>query len=282
MEGTACSVIFECKDTGLSPEYTTEYGAYPLRVNGGCIGMANFIRSIQNTETPFSYDTEERFKVIGTRFINQLKHLTIQKTFHDLLHNAGYDFSIAPFKLQRWDSASNQWKLLMIDCQIMAATFLVYLEKNKHSKFEDPIHRGTVMAFRTAHVTKNDRRYVQVTPILEQTDSPSSHVEGLRLSIKSDVSFPALKFTAPAVIADPADDFVCPICFDGPETYTEIVDGEEVVRKEKIFRTGCGTDQGHCFHRQCIEEWFSRQTPTPSIGKKPSCPVCQTTIVHFL
>ena len=278
MEGTPCPVIFECNDTALSLAYTTVYGACPLRVNGGCIGIANYIRSIQNTRIPFSYTPGERFKVVGSQYINQLKNLTIQKTFHDLLKNAGYDFSISPFKLQKWDSDSNKWRQLTIDCQIVAAAFFVYLEKNPSSTFIDPIHQETVMAFRTARVTKNGKSYIEVTPLLKNGD----HEEGLCLSIKSDVSFPALKFTSPAVIADPTDDFICPVCLGGPETHTEIVDNVDVVVKEKIFRTGCGNEEGHCFHRQCIEQWFSSQAPNPSNGKKPSCPICKTTIAHFL
>jgi hypothetical protein len=41
-----------------------------------------------------------------------------------------------------------------------------------------------------------------------------------------------------------------------------------------IFRTGCGTQIGHCFHTHCMKNWLG-------VGKS-TCPECRTVIKHTI
>ena len=250
--------------------YDTEYGAYPLRL--ACnpvdmrvryIQMSDFIKQLQTKQEPLSHHSQT-FTIPGMQAHETLETDLEQRRIHTSLNNIGFDFSKAPFKLQKWDKAIQRWGMLTVDCQLMAASFLVSLNANLTGEFKDRVHHPQMMDFRTKKIFHADTAqldYIEVTPVLvTRTQNFAEQVEYLNLTLTGDVSFPNLKFTTPAVMADPAADFSCSICF-GDAT-------------EPIFRTGCGGKDGHCFHKKCIQTWFGTG--------KSSCPCCRTTIHHAI
>jgi hypothetical protein len=238
-----------------------EYGVCPLFTQSKetqVIQMSDFIRCMQSISRPISYNCTNTFEMEGQRYRMNLKGLTEQRINHRFLSMGGFDSSLSPFRLEKWDKDSNQWCQLTIDCQIAAACFLVYLEKNPRAKFDDPTYEDQVLHFETLTVREEDDTFIQVTPSLvnKKPKEGEPTVEWLRLRLSSEVSFPKLRFTTPGVMRPPPPDFECAICFGESEA------------NEKIFISGCAANKGHCFHRGCIERWLEQ-------GDR-RCPICRT------
>ncbi len=253
--------------------YDTEYGAYPLRLAGNhpadmrvrYIQMSDFIKQLQRNPEPLSHHLQT-FTMPGLHVHDALVADSDQRRIHASLNHMGFNFSRAPFKLQKWENAAQRWGLLTVDCQLMAASFLVSLNTNLNGEFKDRVHHPQMMDFRTKKIFRANTMeldYIEVTPLLiTRSRSFADRVEYLNLTLTGDVSFPNLRFTTPALMADPATDFSCSICFG------------DAIPMEPIFRTGCGGKDGHCFHKKCIQTWFGTG--------KSSCPCCRATICHAI
>lgn len=255
-------------------EFSEKYGKCPLLLHADKLGseiiqMSSFIRHMQKIESPISYSCMEMFVIEGQSSLKMLSHPNYQMLLHLKLDAKKFDFSRFPFKLQKWDTESKQWCLLTIDCQLAAASFLVYLEKKPTAVFEDARHKDQVLHFETTIVEERvtGTRYTQVTPSLltKKPKEGEKPQEWLRISLSSEVSFPTLKFTTPAVMQPPRPDFNCAICLLGVES---------VQPDEDIYVAGCGPEDGHCFHRHCIESWFAQN--------KMTCPYCRTVITDVI
>jgi hypothetical protein len=241
-----------------------EYGDCPLFIQSKetpVIQMSNFIRCMQSISRPISYNCTNTFEMEGERYRMNLKGLTEQRLNHRFLLMGGFDPSLSPFRLEKWDTESNQWCQLTIDCQIAAACFLVYLEKNPRAKFNDPTYEDQVLQFETSTVLEEDDSFIQVTPSLVNKNPKEGEPiqEWLRIRLSSEVSFPKLRFTTPGVMRTPLPDFECAICFGESDT---------LQANEKIYMSGCGANKGHCFHRGCIERWLGQGNQR--------CPICRT------
>lgn len=246
--------------------YNTAFGDAPLVLmpNSGSgsthrfIQMDHFIRCMQQIRSPLSYFFQEEFTEPGSDVLLRLRNLNDQKTLHNDLNRAGFDFSSMPFKLQRWDKASNKWCLLSIDFQIMAACFLAFLEKNPDAHFTDDFHAPTKLMFVTDRVYgPQGLDYIRVTPMLRITKPEQAIANAERLLLAIDerkVSFPMLKITLPAILEVPSADFEC-FCFEQAEPGT------------LVYKAMCG----HRFHRNCIKTWLSRNT-------EKTCPMCRRII----
>jgi hypothetical protein len=262
------------EDERIGKCYSEKYGKCPLlleseKPGSKIIQMSSFIRCMQKIQSPISYNYMEMFVIEGEPNLMMLSHATWQNHFQNELAARRYDFSRFPFKLQKWDKESKQWCLLTIDCQIAAASFLVYLEKKPEAVFEDTRYQDQVLHFETKvmHERGTGTRYIQVTPSL-LTKNPKegeARQEFLRISLSSEVSFPTLRFTTPAVMQPPSTEFNCPFCLEGVES---------IPADEEIYSAGCGSENGHCFHRHCIEGWFAQN--------KTSCPICRTEITGLI
>ena len=240
----------------VNPDYTV-HESYPIRLGkkDSCISFQNYIQMLGEQGDNLSMDPYRKFTFHNSSTPYYLSDFETQKSFHRGLREEGFDFSRSPFSLQKWDEVTERWNLLTIDCQLMAANYLVYLNRNLTGCFEDRVHTHQKLAFRTREVWQGGYKCVEVTPVLEEQDKKDVH---LKLTITSKVRFANLKITAPATMATASPDFECCICFDGINDKTN----------EKIFQTGCGP--GHCFHARCIDRWFK------TAGS--SCPVCRTSI----
>jgi hypothetical protein len=261
------------EQTKTGKMYKEAYGSYPLEIRNDqthqVIDMERFIKARQRIVQPDTYSPFEMFADDSTYEMIQLSGLNRQKILHETLRDQGFDFSKIPFKLQKWDPVSNQWIMLKIDCQLMAVSYLTYLEKKKEAAdpFIDRKHKEQLLAFETTPVRENGVTFMVVTPLLiTPTPKPGEkEKEWLRICLSGNVSFPALKITSPAVMQPPKADFTCHICFD---------DITSIAAGENVFQTGCGNDSGHCFHRHCIEAWFAQG--------KSSCPNCRTIIKNII
>jgi hypothetical protein len=242
------------------------YGNCPILLNNDDpltpsqnIDMRDYIQALQRQATPSMNHLLEFTTAEHTTQLLAPDHL--QKLLHRELGNNEFDFSRFPFKLQKWDTETERWCLLTIDCQLTAAAFLVYLNKNLAGVFVDRVHTRQILKFdhkEVNHTGTSNLNYIEVTPVLREPLQPDVY---LRLTLTDEVSFPSLKFTVPVVMATAPHAFECCICFEG------MAEGEE---DQKISKTGCGMGAGHCFHSLCINGWFRTGNS--------SCPVCRTTI----
>lgn len=240
--------------------------------------MKDWIKSLTLQQVPLSYHFRQPFMESGNSEFLKLECLRWQRFLHDKLQAEGFSSARFPFKLEKWDTVANQWRMLTVDCHVIVAAYLIFLGKHPGRKFTDYVHTHQMIDFKINPFFKNAGGgvddvldYIEVTPILVTPREIPEHdiEEGLRLTITTTTAssggdlFPKLKFTTPAVMTSPPPEFYCGICLRGIED-----------AGEKVFRTGCSGDHGHCFHRHCIEGWFSTN--------HTSCPLCRTTIRHFI
>jgi hypothetical protein len=257
------------KSTQGPTEYNEIYGNAPLVLSGFSgedgnkyIQMERFIHLLQQNPSPLSYHYQEDFPYPEDHYLRRLGRLENQKYLYQDLNVHGFDFSKIPFKLQKWDQVSKQWRMLTIDYQITGACFLVFLSKNPRASFEDTAHTDGKLKFVTKPVYRgNSLEYVEVTPLLEKfrfgDAVPVEEILLLTLEECIRKSFPNLTFTMPSILDAPSRDFACLVCL------------EEEVGDGLIFKAMCG----HCFHRHCIEQWFE------SSGKN-TCPLCRRSILR--
>lgn len=246
------------------------------------VQMKDWIECLASSQVPpMSYHFQQPFSEPGNSMYLNLDGLRWQRYLHEKLWFEGFSSANFPFKLEKWDPESNRWLMLTIDCHVIVASYLIFLGKQPDMRrFVDYVHSRQTIDFKTEKVLKTslgvlrqEERvldYIEVTPILvtrtERGDVEEE--EGLRLTVSDNCGlFPNIRFTAPAVMAAPPTDFTCGICLNG--NFNE--DDDRRV-DEPVFKTGCGGV--HCFHRHCIEGWFSTG--------KSSCPLCRTTIKHFI
>ena len=268
-------------------QYNSEqgYGDCPLvlsqsmycRERQRYIQMEDWIKCMKSLPVMLSYNIQQPFVEPGHDVLQSLKDLRWQRFFYDQLWSQGFSTTNIPFKLEKWDHETNQWTMLTIDSHAMVAAYLVYLGKTPTEKFKDCLHSHQLIDFKTKAfykppgIVSRDRGYhtvldyIEVTPILVTPKESGVEEESLRLTTSRSDLFPNLRFTTPAVLAAPPAEFHCMICLSG----VEIMDPCEMV-----FRTGC-SHTGHCFHRQCIENWFSTQVSS-------SCPTCRSNIKHSM
>jgi hypothetical protein len=270
--------IFQHGEKQENNPFDVEYGSCPLLLDqtyakNTYLEMKNYIRLLQSLPNP-STEYMQTFTFPDEPKLVSLAPGGMQKIMHKQLEHHGFDFTRFPLKLQKWDVETERWCLLTIDCHLMAASFLVSLNKKLTGQFRDNEHTRQVLNFKTVKMyqdslleTFNDDALlpdcIHVTAVLTEQTTVDTH---LRLTITDEVDFPKLKFTTPAVMATASPDFECCICFGKIDT---LLNGNE-----KILRTGCGTEQGHCFHKKCIDTWFDTG--------KSSCPICRTIIKHSI
>lgn len=247
------------------------------------VQMKNWIKCLSLAQVPLSYHfqeyfsdtTEEEVGSSSSSSFQRLDGLRWQRYLYEKLWFEGFSTVNFPFKLEKWDPESNRWRMLTIDCHVTVAPYLIFLGKHPDRKFIDPVHSCQKIGFRTNKVFKSpnlrELDYIEVTPMLvTPKEAPERDInEGLRLTVTDVGLFPMLRFTMPAMMAPPPPDFNCGICFNGIDEDHH----HQYHDREQVFRAECGGGL-HCFHRQCIERWFS-------IGKS-SCPMCRTTIKHFI
>ena len=215
--------------------------------------IGDFINRIQKA-SPKSYNPEEQIKVMikGKLVVTSLRSVRAQEFFQGQLNEIGFDYSMMPFKLQEWDPRHQKWSFLKIDYQIMAASFLAFLNKNPDSIFVDTVHEKVKLDFITVKMLDGDGRldYIKVTPIL-RIETPTLGIKSEFLTLTYDeekVKFPNIKVALPASLVNMSSAEINCFCLDE--------------RGPIAFKTGCG----HCFHQACITEWLERN---------PSCPHCR-------
>jgi hypothetical protein len=264
--------IFEYGPPTENNPWDRAYKEYPILLEmrtgdkeASYIPMLNYIRLLQDMPRPSS-DPMQPITIDGMR--DKIAPYGLQRLAHNSLKTVHFDFSRTPYSLKKWDPVAEKWNPLTIDCQLMTAAFLVCLDKNLTERFVDRVHQHTKIGFRCVTVytegvgglPTNVVDFIEVTPVLTTPDGKEEH---LLLSITDEIKFPRLKITAPGFMATAEPDFSCCICLGGGDIETP-----------KIFRTGCGNKEGHCFHRECIEKWVGT-------GNE-SCPVCRTELRYSL
>jgi hypothetical protein len=220
------------------------------------ISLNDFVRLLMKA-SPESYHPEEEFKVrIDKRSVTtRLRSLHTQLSLQNHLNDLGFDYSRMYFKLQTWDRSVNGWSLLKIDYQIMAASFLAFLNQNPDERFEDTEHDTVKLGFKIVKILKENESldYIVVTPMLHtKTPTQGIKTEPLFLTYNEEkFKFPNIRVTEPSFLVDAISDETICFCLDewGPTA----------------FRACCG----HCFHKECIEQW---------LAKNPSCPCCRKII----
>jgi hypothetical protein len=266
--------IFEYRGEILSPTYpyNSEYGDFPLMIQSGAffIQFKEWIKYLGN-KNPTTYAFDQGFVVPGHSTYVKLDDLNWHRMFYQQLDAKGFTFERLQFKLEKWDPISKSWRMLTIDCQIVAAAYLCFLCKHINTpapqEFIDTIHQEQLIKFKLDKVTIGRENHIEVTPYLEtpgNSNGTPATQERLRISVKDATLFPGLKFTTLALMQPPPPEFKCAICFEGPE----LIDGVLT----PVLQAGCGNEEGHCFHRHCIEQWLET---------KSSCPICRTSIRHL-
>jgi hypothetical protein len=228
-------------------------GIIETEPNDWYIEMDCFIKRVQKA-SPESYDPQEKITVMirGKLVITSLRSLHAQVYFQGHLNELGFDYSAMPFKLQTWDHSMKKWSPLKIDYQIMAASFLAFLDKNPDAHFNDTVHDKVKIDFKTVKNLKEDGSldYITVTPLLHtKTSTRGIKREFLHLTYdEKKINFSKIKIALPASLVHMSSDEINCFCLDE--------------RGPIAFKTGCG----HCFHRTCIKEWLKIN---------PSCPCCR-------
>ena len=239
---------------------TNTLGDWPLLCEGDpdtFVGLAVWIKAMMEDRLHDTYrctvclaDPKDKKKVI------RLVDPGMQSLFHHRLNVKGYNFENAPFKVEKWDHASDQYRPLTIGFNLQVLAYLIYADKGGKYPFTDKEHTKQFLTFDTRVIICERKAHIQVSPYLVTKDG-----EKECLRITHSIVFDKVKITVPASMQPPAEDFVCSVCTEGIDPM------------DKIFNSACGTEIGHSFHRHCIEKWFA----THRDGKR-SCPECRTLI----
>ncbi len=225
------------------------------------VGMANYIKALQSGMVQDTYQYTVLFiNPTDENKVVRLVNPEEQNKFHERLNARGFNFENFPFKVEKWDHASNRYRPLTIGCNLQALAYLIYTDKGGTDLFVDKWHKKQCLTFETRAIMCDEKAYIQVSPYLVTKERVK---ECLRIT--HSIVFDMIKIAVPASMQPPAEDFVCSVCMLGIDPGV------------KIFKSACGTEIGHSFHRHCIETWFA----TDRSGKR-SCPDCRTLITSAI